>query len=444
MTTTRFAPSPTGHLHLGNIRSCFLNWLLAKSNKGKFILRFDDTDTERSEQVYIDGIKSDLEWLGMEYQESYFQSKRIERYNEEFDKLLRLKLVYLCFETSEELEIKKKLQSKSGKAPIYDRSALELTQLKIDELYNKGLQPYWRFKLSGDIVRWKDLIKGEVEVNLSSQSDPVLKRADGSFLYHFPSVVDDIDMGVTDIIRGEDHLTNTAIHIEIFKALESHVPKFGHNPLMLNDDGTKLSKRNFDSISIKTFREKNYLKESLLAYLHSIGLNHEIVFEDIQNNIFQNFDLSKISQNLPKLDIEKINYFQKIALRSMDLKNLLLKFKTLPNLNIIEAEWNLIKNNIDTLEDIELFIMIIRGEKNEAKASKEFGVIIKDIFSKVDSDLSFEDYISTITNYSKEISKKDIFMNTRLILTRNLNGPSVKELFNFFGIKALVEKANDS
>ncbi len=444
MTITRFAPSPTGHLHLGNIRSCFLNWILAKSSAGKFILRFDDTDTERSKKIYIEGIKSDLEWLGMEYQECYFQSERISRYNDEFHKLLKLKLVYPCFETSEELETKKKLQSKTNQAPIYDRSALDLTQLEIEEFYNKGLQPYWRFKLSGDVIQWKDLIKGEVEVNLSSQSDPVLKRVDGSFLYHFPSVIDDIDMGVTDIVRGEDHLTNTAIHIEIFKALESQVPKFGHNPLMLNDDGTKLSKRNFDSISIKKFREKNYLKESLLAYLHSIGLNHEIVFEDIQNNIFQNFDLSKISQNLPKLDIEKINYFQKIALRSMDLENLILNFKTLSNLNIIETEWNLIKNNIDTLENIESFIMIIRGEKNEVKASEEFSIIIKNIFSKADKELSFEDYITTITNYSKDISKKYIFMNTRLILTGNLNGPSVKELYHFFGIKALLEKVNVS
>jgi len=444
MTTTRFAPSPTGHLHLGNIRSCFLNWLLAKNSKGKFILRFDDTDTERSKQIYIDGIKSDLEWLGIEYQESYFQSKRIDRYNEAFDKLLKLKLVYPCFETNEELETKKKLQSKTGKAPIYDRSALHLTQLKIDELYNKGSQPYWRFKLSRDKIQWKDLIKGEVEVNLASQSDPVLKRADGSFLYHFPSVVDDIDMDVTDIVRGEDHLTNTAIHIEIFKALGAKIPKFGHNPLMLNDDGTKLSKRNFDSISIKNFKEKNYLKESLLAYLHSIGLNYEIAFEEIQNNIFNNFDLSKISQNLPKLDLEKINYFQKIALRGMSLDDLVKNFNSLFSLKMVESEWNLIKNNTETLEDIKLFIMIIRGEKNEKKANKDFSVMVNTLFLESDSKLQFDDYIALINSHSKDFSKKDIFMNTRLILTGNVNGPSVKELFNFFGIQVLLEKANVS
>ena len=444
MSTTRFAPSPTGHLHLGNIRSCFLNWLLAKSKKGKFILRFDDTDRERSEQIYVDGIKSDLEWLGMEYQESYFQSQRIDKYNTNFDKLLKLKLVYPCFETNEELEIKKKLQSKSGQAPVYDRSALNLTQTEIDNLYSNGLQPYWRFKLSRNKVQWNDLVKGSVEVNLASQSDPVLKRADGSFLYHFPSVVDDIDMNVTDIVRGEDHLTNTAIHIEIFEALGASIPQFGHNPLMLNDDGTKLSKRNFDSISIKKFREKNYLKESLLAYLHSIGLNHEINFKEIQEGVFKNFDLSKLSQNLPKLDIEKINYFQKIALRAMSLDDLVKNFSSLSDLEMMESEWNLIKNNIETLEDIKLFIMIIRGEKNEKKANEDFSVMVKAVFTESDSKLQFDDYIAMINSHSKDFSKKDIFMNTRLILTGNVNGPSVKELFNFFGIQALLEKANVS
>ena len=186
------------------------------------------------------------------------------------------------------------------------------------------------------------------------------------------------------------------------------------------------------------------MKESLLAYLHSIGLNHEINFKEIQEGIFENFDLSKLSQNLPKLDIEKINYFQKIALRAMSLDDLVKNFSSLSDLKMIEPEWNLIKNNIETLEDIQLFIIIIRGEKNEKEANKDFSIMVKTVFAESDSKLQFDDYIAMINSHSKDFSKKDIFMNTRLILTGNVNGPSVKELFNFFGIQALLEKVNVS
>ena len=444
MIKTRFAPSPTGYLHLGNIRSCFLNWLLAKNQKGNFILRLDDTDQDRSEQIYIEAIKSDLAWLGMDYQENYKQSERMENYNKGFEKLLEDKLVYPCFESNEELEIKKKLQSKSGQPPIYDRSALNLSKSQTEELYNKGQQPYWRFKLSRNKIHWDDLIKGKVEVDLSSQSDPVLKRADGSFLYHFPSVVDDIEMGITDIVRGEDHLTNTAIHIEIFQALNANHPRFGHNPLMLNEDGTKLSKRNFESISIKKFRENHYIKYSLLAYLHSIGLNYEINFEEIKKGIFNNFELNKISQNLPKLDINKIDYFQKLSLRSMTLSDLNLHFDHLSNLKILEPEWELIKNNIENLGDISIFIQIIRGQKNEIQPNKDFVLLLKETFANLDKNISFEDYTVMIKKKSDKFNKKEIFVNTRLLLTGNQNGPSVKDLFNFFGIKNLINKANAS
>ena len=190
--------------------------------------------------------------------------------------------------------------------------------------------------------------------------------------------------------------------------------------------------------------EKKIIKGKLLAYLHSIGLNHEINFKEIQEGVFENFDLSKLSQNLPKLDIEKINYFQKIALRAMSLDDLVKNFSSLSDLEMMESEWNLIKNNIETLEDIKLFIMIIRGEKNEKKANEDFSVMVKAVFTESDSKLQFDDYIAMINSHSKDFSKKDIFMNTRLILTGNVNGPSVKELFNFFGIQALLEKANVS
>ena len=443
MTITRFAPSPTGHLHLGNLRSCFLNWIFAKKNKGKFILRFDDTDRERSKDEFVASIKSDLQWLKIDYQETFFQSDKVDRYDELFDKLIEKNLVYPCFESNEELEIKKKLQLKAGKPPIYDRQSLNLSKEEIEKKIINGEKPYWRFKLSQKKIIWADLVKGNTEVDLSSQSDPVLRRADGSYLYHFPSVVDDIDMKISHIIRGEDHLTNSAIHIEIFQSLGSNIPAFGHNPLMLNEDGTKISKRNLDSISINQFRSKGYSTNSILSYMYSVGLNSDFDFQDIVSNEFNDFELSKISKNLPKLDIQKINFFQKNSLRLMDNDNLNNEFPELNELKITNIEWDLIRNNIDNYEDIKEFLDIIRRKKVVKKPSKEFVDVLVLNIEKIKT-MNFDEYINFLSHHELKLSKKEIFTNTRYILTGNNNGPSVKDLFLFFGADGIQKIINES
>jgi len=442
MTITRFAPSPTGHLHLGNLRSCFLNWVFAKKNNGKFILRYDDTDQERSREEFIVSIASDLKWLNIDYDETFYQSKRIERYNELFDSLISKNFVYPCFESNEDLEIKKKLQLKAGKPPIYDRESLHLSKEEIEKKILNGENPHWRFKLSQSKISWNDLVKGMIEVDLSSQSDPVLRRADGSYLYHFPSVVDDIDMKITHIIRGEDHLSNSAVHNELFQSLESAPPLFGHNPLMLNEDGTKLSKRNFDSISITQFKAKGYTTNSILSYLYSVGLNTDVNFKEVAINSFADFDLSKISKNLPKLDIQKINHFQKNSLRAMDINDIKNEFSKLEDLEITEKEWNLIKDNIEIYENIIELLDIVRRKKIEIAPNKEFIKLLKNNISEI-KDLKFDDYISFLIEKDNKLSKKDIFTNTRFILTGNNNGPSVKDLYLFFGFSGLERILNE-
>ena len=442
MITTRFAPSPTGNLHLGNLRSCFLNWIYAKKNNGKFILRYDDTDQERSKEEFVLSIASDLKWLNIDHDETYFQSKRVDRYNEIFDQLISKKLVYPCFESNEDLEIKKKLQLKAGKPPIYDREALNLTKEEIEKQILSGSRPYWRFKLSQNKVQWTDLVKGKTEVDLSSQSDPVLRRADGSYLYHFPSVVDDIDMKITHIIRGEDHLSNSAVHVEIFQSLDAQVPSFGHNPLMLNEDGTKLSKRNVDSISIKKFKEEGYSTESILSYLYSVGLNADYSFKEISKNEYVDFDLSKISKNLPKLDLSKIDHFQKLALRTLSLKELLNEFNNLIDFEIKENEWNLIKNNVEKYSDILEFLEIIRRNKIENSPSEDFIKLLVENIDKFD-DLDFEEYTKQISQLDTNITKKEIFINTRYLLTGNNNGPSVKDLFEYYGFNEIKNYLNE-
>ena len=442
MTITRFAPSPTGHLHLGNLRSCFLNWVFAKKNNGKFILRYDDTDQERSREEFIVSIASDLNWLNIDYDETFYQSKRMERYNELFDSLISKNFVYPCFESNEDLEIKKKLQLKAGKPPIYDRESLHLSKEEIEKKILNGENPHWRFKLSQSKISWNDLVKGMIEVDLSSQSDPVLRRADGSYLYHFPSVVDDIDMKITHIIRGEDHLSNSAVHNELFQSLASAPPLFGHNPLMLNEDGTKLSKRNFDSISINQFKAKGYTTNSILSYLYSVGLNTDVNFKEVAINSFADFDLSKISKNLPKLDIQKINHFQKNSLRAMDINDIKNEFSKLEDLEITEKEWNLIKDNIEIYENIIELLDIVRRKKIEIAPNKEFIKLLKNNISEI-KDLKFDDYISFLIEKDNKLSKKDIFTNTRFILTGNNNGPSVKNLYLFFGFSGLERILNE-
>ena len=442
MIITRFAPSPTGHLHLGNMRSCFLNWAYSKKNNGKFILRYDDTDQERSKDEYVKSIASDLDWLKIKYDETFYQSKRIERYNELFDQLISLKFVYPCFESSEDLDLKKKLQLKAGKPPIYDRSSLNLSKEEVEKKIINGNQPYWRFKLSQTKIKWNDLVKGETEVDLASQSDPILRRADGSYLYHFPSVVDDIDMKISHIIRGEDHLTNSAIHLELFKCLNSDLPSLGHNPLMLNEDGTKLSKRNLDSISLKQFRNSGYTVNSILSYLYSLGLNSDYDFETILENNFRDFNLEDISKNLPKIDIHKIDFFQKNSLRSMNLKGLNNEFPELEELALTETEWELIKENVEKYEDIRNLWNIINRREIKIQPSDGFIKLLIKNLNDI-TNFSFDEYVNYLMSIDKSLSKKEIFTNTRYILTGNQNGPSVKDLYNYFGHEGLIKILNE-
>ena len=442
MIITRFAPSPTGDIHLGNMRSCFLNWIFAKKENGKFILRFDDTDKERSKLKFVDSIKEDLNWLNINYEETFYQSKRLDRYNEVFDQLISKKIVYPCFESNEDLELKKKLLLKAGKPPIYDREALNASKEEIEQKIISGERPYWRFKLSQSKVFWNDLVKGSTEVDLASQSDPVLRRADGSYLYHFPSVVDDIDMNISHIIRGEDHLSNTAIHIEIFSSLEKTPPMFGHNPLMLNEDGTKLSKRNFDSISIQKFKFNNYLPNAILSYLYSVGLNNDFDFEEIISNNFKEFDITKISKNLPKVDLLKIDNFQKNLLRKMTCEKLKSHFTELQDLKLDFKEWDLIKNNIDNYIDIIEQLKIIRRESLEKSPDQNFLQTLANNFNQLVLT-DFDSYIVSLMTLNKDLTKKDIFMNTRFILTGNEKGPSVKELFNYYGAEKFIELVNE-
>ena len=240
---TRFAPSPTGYLHVGNIRTALFNYLIAKKNGGKFILRIDDTDTERSSQVFEDAIKRDLEWLGVEWDRIEKQSLRFERYRDCLETLKKDQRLYPCYETPQILELKRKKLLNMGKPPVYDRSALNLSSDQVQKFSSEGREPHWRFLLHHQKVTWDDQIAGNISVDLASVSDPVFVKEDGQFLYTIASVCDDIDFSITHVIRGSDHITNTATQIQLLETLGSITPFYGHHSLLTGLDGDNLSKR---------------------------------------------------------------------------------------------------------------------------------------------------------------------------------------------------------
>lgn len=305
MTTTRFAPSPTGHIHVGNLRTALMNWLIARKAGGSFILRLDDTDRERSKQEYADGIQRDLEWLGLTWDRIEQQSDRLDRYAEAADQLRAAGRLYEVFETPTELDLKRKKQLNMGRPPVYDRAGLGLSDDQKAALRAEGREGYWRFKLDQDRIEWPDGIIGDVSIDAASVSDPVLIRADGQVLYTFASSVDDVDMGVTDIVRGADHVTNTATQIQIMQAMGGTPPRFAHHSLLTGPQGEELSKR-LGTLSLRDLRERGVAPEALLSLMARLGSNQPVALRLSLDELAEGFDLSQFGASPTKFDAEDL------------------------------------------------------------------------------------------------------------------------------------------
>ncbi len=312
--TVRFAPSPTGRLHVGNIRTALLNWLFARQAGGEFWLRLDDTDLQRSTEEFADGIRRDLEWLGLGWTREERQSARKERYEAAVAKLKKLGRLYPCYETEDELDRKRKRQLARGLPPTYDRSALRLTDAERAAFEAEGRKPHWRFRLANSedgltplptIVSWNDLIRGDQTVDVGSLSDPVVIRADGSFLYTFTSVVDDAEFGITHVIRGEDHVTNTGVQLQLFEALESDPPAFGHHSLLIGADGQALSKR-LGALSIESLRESGLEPLAIASYTALIGTSDAIAPHASLDELAEIFGFDKISTAPARFDPDEL------------------------------------------------------------------------------------------------------------------------------------------
>lgn len=316
MITTRFAPSPTGLLHVGNIRTALHNWMLARKGGGRFILRIDDTDAARSREEYVDAIRADLTWLGLDWDVEERQSARLDRYEAAFAALLAAGRIYPCFETAQELDIKRKIQLSRGLPPIYDRAALTLSEADLAAKEAEGIAPHWRFQLDhAEPITWDDGIRGPQKFDAAQLSDPVIRRADGSWLYMMPSAVDDIDMGITQVLRGEDHVSNTAVQIQIFTALfaaefvaangaAKTIPSFAHEALLVGREG-KLSKR-LGSLGCDAFRTRGIEPETIIALLARLGTSQPVEPIADRATLVESFDLASFGRAPAKFDEEDL------------------------------------------------------------------------------------------------------------------------------------------
>ncbi|MFN3973205.1 MAG: glutamate--tRNA ligase [Gemmobacter sp.] len=351
-TVTRFAPSPTGYIHVGNLRTALMNWAIARKAGGQFILRLDDTDRERSKQEYADAIMADLEWLGLTWDRVERQSARMDRYAEAADQLRAAGRFYECFESPAELDLKRKKQLNMGRPPVYDRASLALTEEQRAAMRAEGRAGYWRFLLEQERIEWTDGIIGPVSIDAGSVSDPVLIRADGQVLYTFASSVDDIDMGVTDIVRGADHVTNTATQIQIMRAMGGQPPSFAHHSLLTGPQGEELSKR-LGTLSLRDLRANGVAPLALLSLMARLGSSRPVELAASLDEIVAGFDLGSFGTAPTKFDAEDLWPLTRAHVQAMPFADVAEHVAGLgvPE-EIAEQFWTVARANITRLEEL--------------------------------------------------------------------------------------------
>ena len=433
----RFAPSPTGKLHVGNVRTALVNWMFAKGQGGSFVLRIDDTDLARSTAEFEQGIELDLAWLGLLWDERHNQSKRFDRYEAAAERLKAAGRLYPCYETAEELDRRRKVQLSRGLPPVYDRAALNLTEADKAAFEAEGRKPHWRFRLDGKRVAWEDLARGHAEVDTASMSDPVLIREDGLFLYTLPSVVDDIEMDITHVIRGEDHVTNTGAQIEIFEALGGPVPAFAHMPLLVGADGQALSKR-LGSLSISEMRDQGYEPIAITSPLGRIGTSDPLEVAPTIAALGESFSFSKMGRSPARYDTADLDRLNAQALHAMDYATARPRLDAMGS-DLGEEVWNALRPNLEKFADVVELERIISGPVMPVIEDPAFAAAALEVLpASLDADAW-----SVWTAAVKErtgAKGKALFMPLRLILTGQAHGPDMATLTPLIGRERIARR----
>ena len=434
----RFAPSPTGNLHVGNLRTALVNYLFARAAGGVFMLRIDDTDTERSTPEFEASIRADLDWMGMSWDTEDRQSARLDRYDEALRQLEAIGRAYPCFETPEELALKRKAQLSAGRPPVYDRAALKLTDEQKQAFQAEGRRPHWRFRLEDTAVAWTDMVRGDVSYHMSSLSDPVLMREDGRVIYTMASVVDDIDHGITHIIRGEDHVTNSAAQIQLFEALGATAPVMGHVALLAGADGEGLSKR-LGSLSIGQLRDEGTEASALASLLARIGTADPVVPTADMAAIIGGFDLSRFGRATAKFDPAELAQVNARIVQQLDFD------AVSPRLSDLgvggDADfWMAVRDNLSSVTEAADWWQVCTTPITPVIEAAEVTTAAAGLLP--DGDLSSDIWGSWTKAVAAETGAKgrELFMPIRLALTGREKGPEIAPLLAFIGRERIIAR----
>lgn len=434
---TRFAPSPTGRLHVGNLRAALQNWLFAKKQGGKFLLRIDDTDGERSEEHFVEAIRADLAWMGLVPDAEERQSARFDRYEARFAELRAAGRVYPAYETAQELDLKRKVLLGRGLPPVYDRAALALSEAEVAAFEAEGRKPHWRFKLDqAAAIEWDDLVRGHQKFEAATMSDPVIRRADGSWLYHLPSVIDDVELGVTHVVRGEDHVSNTAAQIQMFEALGAKVPQFAHAALLTGSEG-KLSKR-LGSLGADHFRDAGIEPQALAALLARIGTSDPVEPVAEMQPLIEGFDFARFGRAPARFDEAELAALNAKVIHQLPFDAVAAR---LPS-GMGAAAWEAIRPNLNTVAEAADWWRVVEGpvEVEPAAEDREFLAQAAAVAESLDWSA---DPWHGLTGALKEASGrkgKALFLPLRLALTGREHGPDMAALLPLIGRERAIAR----
>ena len=430
MTTTRFAPSPTGYIHVGNLRTALMNYLIARKAGGTFILRIDDTDQERSKQEYIDQIQRDLEWLGLTWDRIEHQSKRLDRYADAAQKLRQMGRFYEAFETPIELDLKRKKQLNMGKPPVYDRAALALSADEKAALRDQRGPGVWRFMLDQQRIDWTDGILGDISIDAASVSDPVLIRADGQVLYTLASVVDDTEMGVTNVVRGSDHVTNTATQIQIIQALGGAVPAFAHHSLLTGPQGEALSKR-LGALSIKDLRAQGVEPWALLSLMARLGSADPVELQTSLEDLATGFDIARFGAAPTKFDEKDLYPLTSSYLQGLDFADMADEIAALGvPADLAQQFWQVMRDNITTRADLAPWWALCRDGAQPVIADEDRDFVAQAMALLPEGGFDADTWGNWTAAVKEATGRKGkgLFMPLRLALTGQATGPNMGDL----------------
>ena len=436
MTITRFAPSPTGYIHVGNLRTALFNYLIARKAGGTFILRIDDTDPERSKEEYVEAIKQDLDWLGLHWDQVERQSARLDRYEAAAEELRAAGRFYEAFETPTELDLKRKKQLNMGKPPVYDRAALNLSEAEREALRTER-SGHWRFKLNHARIEWEDGILGPQSIDAASVSDPVLIRGDGQVLYTLASVVDDTEMGVTDVVRGSDHVTNTATQIQIIEALGGQSPRFAHHSLLTGPQGESLSKR-LGTLAIRDLRARGVEPMAILSQLARLGSADPVELRGSVDELIEGFDISRFGAAPTKFDVGDLDPLTARVLHDLpesaveaDLAAAGVPEEARP------AFWSVIRGNVETRADIASWWEVVAEGAQPDAAPEDAGFVAEALALLPEppyGPASWAEWTAAVKDKSGRKGKA-LFMPLRKALTGRARGPEMADFMPLMRVR---------